>query len=326
MDNTPRFRFRFGPLLAGCALAVAGAAALAQADEPLQPLPEQKFDLRKVALGERLFSDKRFSTDGTVACISCHSFQHGGADPRPRSIGARGAVGAVNSPSIFNSGLNFRQLWNGAVTTPEGVIDRVVKSPTVFNSSWAEVLGKLTQDGALVRDFAGAYPSGLTAASVMNAIATYQRSLVTPSRFDAWLLGDKGAITADEKKGYDNFKKYGCVACHQGINVGGNVFQKFGAVGDYFKDRVARGQPMTDADKGYFNVTRLEDDMHVFKVPSLRNVALTAPYFHDASAATLEDAVDVMFKYQLGRTAPAADKALIVKFLHTLSGTLKAAQ
>jgi len=289
--------------------------------EPIQPLPPPPLlDARKVELGRKLFRDRRFSRDNSVACISCHPFQHGGADPRPRSVGAGGVLGPVNSPSIFNAGHNFRQLWSGAARSLEDQIDAVVANPRVFGSNWPAVLEKLGRDKDLADAFAAAYPRGLERASVLDALASYERSLVTPSRFDRYLRGDAAAITAAEKSGYQAFKRYGCVACHQGVNVGGNMFQKFGAMRDYFKDRAAAGRPPEEADRGRFNATGRAHDLHVFKVPGLRNVALTAPYFHDASATTLEDAVEVMFRYQLGRAAPAGDKALIVKFLHTLTG------
>jgi len=141
--------------------------------------------------------------------------------------------------------------------------------------------------------------------------------LLTPSRFDRFLQGQEDAITVEEKAGYGKFKSYGCVACHQGINVGGNMFQKFGAVNDYFGKR---GGNITEADLGRFKITGRETDRHVFKVPSLRNVALTAPYFHDGTATTLEQAVEVMFLHQLGRSAPQEDKRLIVQFLRSLTG------
>lgn len=304
-------------LLLGCA----GAAAQRHA-QPVEPLPAApQLDPLKVSLGQRLFRDRRFARDNSVACISCHPFEHGGADPRARSIGAGGARGLFNAPSIFNTAHNFRHLWNGAAATLEEQVDRVIANPAVFDSSWGEVLGKLREDAGLVRDFQAAYPTGLNARNAANALASYERSLVTPSRFDKYLQGATDAITAQEKKGYDNFRAYGCVACHQGVNVGGNMYQKFGALGDYFGDRQAAGKTLTEADRGRFNVTGRAEDMHVFKVPSLRNVAATAPYFHDGSAATLEEAVDIMFKYQLGRAAPAADKASIIQFLRALSGS-----
>jgi cytochrome c peroxidase len=309
-------RFPFATLLAGASLAaLADGAPLA---EPIQPIPlAPTADARKAALGKALFFDRRLSANNTQSCASCHAFDKGGAFPAVRPVGAAGKEHVLNSPSIFNTAFNFRQLWSGGQESVEGVVDAVVKSPLVFASSWPEVMGKLNGDKALQERFRTAYPDGLTRENVIQSVAEYTRSLTTPnSRFDQYLRGKPDAITNEERAGYDLFKKYGCVACHQGVNVGGNMFQKFGVMGDYF---AARGEVKT-ADYGRFNVTRREGDRHVFKVPSLRNVALTAPYFHDGSAKTLPEAVQVMFAYQLGRPASPQDVALIVKFLDTLTG------
>ena len=286
-------------------------------DEPIRPLPQPaELDPAKVALGKRLFFDTRFSRDGKVSCASCHDFSKGGADGRARSLGVDGRMGPMNSPSVFNTAFNFRQLWNGKAETLEEQVDMVIANPKVFDASWDMILGRLRVDTGLVRDFERAYPDGLTRRNATDAVVSFERSLVTPSRFDAYLRGDDKAISAAEKLGYRKFKSYGCVACHQGVNVGGNMFQVFGAMQSYLKDDGSA----QETDLGRYLVTGRESDRHVFKVPSLRNVAMTAPYFHNASAKTLEEAVDVMFKYQLGRTAPADDKAVIVRFLHTLNG------
>lgn len=310
-------RTRIALLGLAAAFAVVTSIDAATLDEPLAPLPTSlHLDARKVELGRRLFVDPRLAQDNSVSCASCHDFSRGGADPRPRSVGAHGGLSGANAPSVFNSGLNFRQLWNGSANSLEEFLDRLIRNPKVFDSNWAEVVGKLRNDAALSAEFGAVYPDGVTGANTIDAIATFTRSLITPSRFDRYLRGDAQAITADEAKGYAKFKSYGCVACHQGANVGGNMFQKFGVMGDYFQER----GNVTAADMGRFAVTKREADRHVFKVPSLRNVELTAPYFHDGTAPTLEAAVEVMFKYQLGRTAPVEDKALIVKFLKTLTG------
>lgn len=289
----------------------------AQSNEPLKPLPlDTKLDQKKVALGARLFGDVRFSKNNDVSCMSCHNFtKEGGGDARPRSLGTGGAVGPANSPSVLNAELNIAQLWSGAIPTLDDQVGRLVKNPVVFNTTWADVLSKLQKDEGYRSAFAASYKEGLTEKTVTDALVTFERSLITPSRFDAYLRGDSSKITADEKKGYEKFKTYGCVACHQGMGIGGNMFQQFGVLGNYFKDRGNIQKP----DFGRFNVTNDPADKFVFKVPSLRNVEYTAPYFHDGTAKTLQDAVDVMFKYQLGRSAPAEDKELIVKFLKTLS-------
>ena len=302
------------------AIATPGVST-AQSDEPIKPiLPEPKLDARKVALGDKLFHDKRLSKDNSMSCAGCHDLARGGVDGTPSSTGIGGVKGTINAPTVFNSSRNIRQFWDGRAATLEEQAAGPVHNPKEMGSNWAEVLGKLTQDAALVGEFKASYPDGLQAKNIQDAIATFERSLTTPNaRFDKYLLGDKTALSADEQRGYQLFKAYGCVACHQGMNVGGNMFQTFGVMGDYF---TKRGN-VTEADLGRYNVTKNEADKHVFKVPSLRNVALTAPYFHDGSAKTLHDAVDVMFKYQLGRAASAQDKELIVKFLHTLTGEYK---
>jgi cytochrome c peroxidase len=313
MVNKKPWARRLAPL----ALMTAVASVSAQVfDEPIKPLPEKlDLDARKVALGRQLFHDKRLSKDNSLACASCHDLAKGGVDGRQTAVGIGGQVGPINTPTVLNSGLNFRQFWNGRAATLEEQAAGPVHNPGEMGSNWGEVLGKLGKDAKMISQFGSVYGDGLQPANIQDAIATFERSLITPSRFDRYLRGDSGAINDEERTGYQLFKNYGCVACHQGVNIGGNMYQTFGVLGNYFQDK----GKVTDADLGRYAVTKRESDRHVFKVPSLRNVELTAPYFHDGSAQTLEAAVDVMFRYQLGRTAPAADKAQIVKFLKTLT-------
>jgi cytochrome c peroxidase len=299
-------------------LGVSCVAVAATPDEPIKPLPTTtKQDAGRAQIGRQLFHDTRLSANGRVSCASCHSPEHGGADAREHSLGLTGQPTAVNAPTVFNAALNFRQFWNGRAETLEQQVDMVIQNPVEMGSKWEDVVAKVSQDATYHRAFALSYPEGVTRVTIQNAIATYERTLMTPnSRFDRYLRGEVNALSAEEKAGYLKFKQYGCIACHQGVNVGGNMFQKFGVMGDYF---AARGR-LTDADLGRYLVTGEEDDKHVFKVPSLRNVALTAPYFHDGSAKTLDAAVDVMFRYQLGRVASPDDKAAIIEFLGTLTG------
>jgi len=303
-------------------VAVSAALAASQAwgqmlDEPIKPLPAKlNLDARKVNLGKSLFHDKRLSKDNSLSCASCHDIAAGGVDGKQFAVGIKGQVGPINTPTVLNSGLNFRQFWDGRAATLEEQAAGPVHNPGEMGSNWAEVIGKLSQDKAFVQQFTVAYPDGLSGRNMQDAIATFEKSLLTPSRFDRYLNGEGSALQEDEKQGYQLFKNYGCVACHQGQGVGGNMYQTFGVLGNYFKDK----GKITDADLGRYAVTKNEADRHVFKVPSLRNVELTSPYFHDGSAKTLDEAVDVMFRYQLGRSAPAAEKALIVKFLKTLTG------
>lgn len=304
------------------ALATCGwATAQAPPQEPITPIPPTtQENPRKVDLGRKLFNDTRLSSDNSISCASCHEVKKGGADRKALSSGVQGRLGKVNTPTVLNSRYNFRQFWDGRAASLEEQVKGPLHDPNEMNTTWAQVLGKLSSDAALGAEFKALYPSsGISASNISDALASYQRSLITPNaRFDRYLRGDKNVLGQDELRGYQLFKSYGCVACHQGVNVGGNMFQTFGVMGDYFSQR---GQP-SDADLGRYNVTKNPDDKHVFKVPSLRNVALTAPYFHDGSAKTLEDAVDVMFRYQLGRSAPELDKKYIIKFLHTLTGEL----
>ncbi len=316
---------RFRIFLVACCLqgllACAVASSLPPAtshDEPIQPIPPvPALDARRVALGRRLFADPLLSRNRAVSCASCHDLQRGGADPRGRGVGFDGQATLVNVPSVFNAALNFRQFWNGRVDTLEAQVEEVVASPTEMGETWPDVVARVAADLPYRRAFVAAYPEGVTRHNIVDAIATFERTLLTPnSRFDRYLRGDAHAITEGERQGYEAFKRFGCVACHQGANVGGNMFQKFGVMGDYLRERGS----LTQSDLGRFVVTGRDADREVFKVPSLRNVARTGPYFHDGSARTLGDAVDVMFRYQLGRVASPADKAAILQFLLTLTG------
>jgi len=313
---------RFAALLLASAAAWTSPAAIAAPllDEPIQPVPlTLKQDPARADIGRLLFRDTRLSGNGRISCASCHDISKGGGDGRDRSVGLHGGLTSVNAPTVLNAALNFKQFWNGRAESLEAQADHVMQNPVEMGSQWAEVVQKVSQDPKYKAAFAASYKDGVTKANIQNAIATFERTLITPnSRFDKYLRGDANAITAAEKAGYAKFKQYGCVACHQGVNVGGNMFQKFGVMGDYF---AKRGNP-TEADLGRYLVTKVESDKYVFKVPSLRNIALTAPYFHDASAKTLDEAVDIMFRYQLGRVASKEDKEAIIRFLNTLTGEL----
>ncbi|WP_458717536.1 cytochrome-c peroxidase [Pseudomonas gregormendelii] len=310
--------FRFNYRLLVPVLGVCLGVEAAPLDEPLKPLPAvPQQDAQRVALGRQLFNETRLSVNDSLSCASCHQLARGGADNKAFSIGFTGLPVAVNTPSVLNASLNFRQFWNGRADSLEAQIGEVVQSPSEMGSNWQHVVQTLSADTAYRTSFANAYPDGVTRDNVQNALASYERTLISAnSRFDQYLLGDTQILSREEKYGYQRFKEYGCIACHQGVNIGGNMYQKFGVLGDYFQER---GHP-TESDLGRYLVTGDEEDRHVFKVPSLRNVAVTAPYFHDGSAATLEEAVDVMFKFQLGRIPSAEDKTLIIKFLKTLTG------
>ena len=310
-----------GPAAAQSAGAAGTQQALLIPNSPIQPLqPQTGLDPRKIALGERLFTDPRLSRDNTVSCATCHDVANGGEDGLDASVGIGGARTSVNSPTVLNSSLNFAQFWDGRADSLEEQIDGPVHHPGEMGSNWQEIMAKLRAVPEFVAAFDEIYAGGLQIQNIKDAIATYERSLITPNaRFDRFLLGDRDAITEQEKAGYELFSELGCISCHQGAGVGGNMFQQFGVVGDYFK---ARGN-ITQADYGRYNVTGDDDDLHVFKVPSLRNVELTAPYLHDGNAETLEDAVQIMGKYQLGRELEKQEVVQLVAFLKTLTGELE---
>jgi cytochrome c peroxidase len=219
--------------------------------------------------------------------------------------------------------LNFRQFWDGRAETLDDQIEGPIHNPTEMATDWPPILAKLRADSEYVTAFRAIYANKIDIFAVKDAIATFERSLITPdSRFDRFLRGNRNALSVQEKEGYRLFKENGCSSCHQGVLAGGNMFEKFGIVGDYFGDR----GHVTKADLGRYNITGRDEDRYRFKVPGLRNVARTAPYFHDGSAQSLEEAVEVMARYQLGRQLSANDLQRIVQFLETLNGTLPGAK
>jgi cytochrome c peroxidase len=294
--------------------------AVVQSNEPIQPIQAlSDLDVRKVALGRQLFHDPRLSHNNQLSCASCHNLKTGGTDRKARSTGINGAIGTINAPTVLNSGFNFSQFWDGRAATLETQIDGPLQSGIEMGSTWPEVVDKLRGSPEYVQAFQQVYADEIQSDHVRDAIAAFERSLATPnSRFDRFLRHDTGALTSPEREGYKLFKSFGCASCHQGMNVGGNMYQKLGVMAPYFADR----GHITKADFGRFNVTGDQRDMYMFKVPSLRNVELTAPYFHDGSAATLPDAVRMMAKYQLGRHLTDQEVELIVEFLKTLTGEL----
>jgi len=248
--------------------------------------------------------DKRLSSTDEVSCASCHDLNRGGVDGLPGSVGINNNVGTTNSPTVFNISLNIAQFWDGRVESVYDQIDGPIHHPMEMGSNWPDIVEKLGSDETYTKLFNDFYPDGMTAGNIKDAIANFERTLLTVnSPFDRYLKGDLNAISDNVKKGY-----------------GGNMYQPLGIMGDYFADR---GTPITESDLGRFNVTGMEEDKYVFRVPSLRLASITAPYFHDGSAATLKDAVRIMIKYQLGRTATENDEDLIIEFINSLVGDYK---
>jgi cytochrome c peroxidase len=270
--------------------------------EPITPVPEPPAaDPLKIAIGERLFGDPRLSRGNTRKCSSCHDLRRNGASANVHDTAPDGSVLPLNTPTVFNSTLSFRLGWEGEFRALEAQAAASLQSPRIMDSQMDEVIAKLSRDSDLVHQFEVAYGHGPDPASVLDAIATFERSLVTPaSRFDRWLAGDTTALSAQQIEGYRLFKSLGCVSCHQGVNVGGNLFQRHGIF-----HPLARAEP------------------EILRVPSLRNVATTAPYFHDGSAATLDEAVRKMAGAQLDLTLTDRQVDEIVAYLKSLTGTYR---
>jgi cytochrome c peroxidase len=291
---------------------------VAAAQEPITPLPlSLALDPQRVAIGERLFHDVRLSHDNTRACAMCHPLERAGMDGQSHASPSSGAAFLRNTPTIFNAALNAALNWDGIANTLEAHAEIDLLHPSQMNTTWPELMVKLQADADYVTRFNTAYVGGLTPANVLDALASFERSLLTPNaRFDRYLRGEQQALTAPEQQGYRLFKSYGCAACHQGMNIGGNMYQKFGI----FAAPGGMDSDVAGIDFGRFFVTGVPRDREVFRVPSLRNVAATAPYFHDGHAPTLEAAVDTMARVQLGRTITPEEIGLIVQFLQTLTG------
>lgn len=284
------------------------------------PLPEVVVtNPAKVALGRRLFHDPILSGDGTVSCASCHSLDRGGADGRRVSLGIHNQPGPINSPTVFNARFNLAQFWDGRAADLREQAGGPMANPIEMGSTVENAATSVGRSPQYVEMFRQVYGGPVTGENLRDAIAAYEETLVTPSRFDRWLKGDEHALSPEERAGADLFVTTGCITCHQGVNLGGTSFQRMGAVRNYFAER---GTPLTEADNGRYNVTHNEADRHFFKVPTLRNVALTAPYFHDGSRGTLDEAVRAMAHFQLGRELSDEQVSRIVAFLNSLTGTL----
>jgi cytochrome c peroxidase len=287
-------------LTLGSAASSAGGdpPSLAGSDVAITPLPQPPpADLLKLALGERLFNDRRLSHDDKIACSSCHDVHTNGADHTHRMTARDGSPMPFTVLTVFNAALNFRLNWQGNYRTLEGQAKSSLENPANMGTSVDEVVHKLDADPQIVRQFRAAYGRPPDGSSLLDAIATYERSLLTPdSRFDLWLRGDKTALSPEEQQGYALFQSLGCISCHQGENIGGNLFER----------------------QGIFH--RLASGPAILRVPSLRNVALLAPYFSDGSAATLHVAVRRMARAQLDQTLTDRQIDTIVAFLKTLTG------
>ena len=299
--------------VAVAALMTAGAA-MAQDKEPVSPVPAPKaVNPAAVELGKKLFFDPRLSKSGFISCNSCHNLSMGGTDNLKTSIGHNWQQGPINSPTVLNSRLNLAQFWDGRAKDLKAQAGGPIANPGEMAFTHELAVETLNSIPGYVKEFKEVFKvDKISIDEVTTAIAAFEETLVTPNaRFDQWLDGDKKALTTDELAGYKLFKDSGCVACHNGPNFGGNSFQKMGVVQSYKTASTAEGR------KG---VTGKDADRLNFKVPTLRNIELTYPYFHDGAAETMTQAVDLMGRLQLGREFSKDENAKIVAFLKTLTG------
>jgi cytochrome c peroxidase len=299
-----------------CMAAVAAIAAEPRTGEPLQPVEAVKTtNAAKVELGKKLFFDPRLSRSGFISCNSCHNLATGGVDNLPSSIGHKWQLGPINSPTVLNSKYNVAQFWDGRAKDLKEQAAGPIENPAEMAATHELAIEVLRTIPGYVAEFKKVYGTDkITIGDVTDAIAVFEETLVTPdSRFDKWLKGDDNAITKTESQGYDLFKAKGCTTCHMGIAVGASLFQKMGLVKPYETDNKAQGR---------YDVTGQEADRMVFKVPTLRNVELTYPYFHDGSLWDLKDAVKTMADIQLGIPVNDQEADKIVAFLLTLTGEL----
>jgi len=270
-----------------------------------------EYDKNKASLGKKLFFDTILSKDDTISCASCHSLPGNGANTTQYSFGVNGAEGEVNSPTVLNSSFNFVQFWDGRAKGLKEQALGSIQNPVEMAENIPNVLKKL-KNSSYKQEFENIYKNGVTKDNLAEVIAEFEKALFTPnSRFDKYLRGDTGAISEEEKRGYQLFQDLGCISCHNGMSVGGNSYHKIGLFKPYKQNKLFVGR---------YAVTKRDRDKDMVKVPSLRNVELTAPYFHDGGAKDLKDAISAMLKLQIGINPQDKDINDIEVFLKTLTG------
>lgn len=296
-------------------LALLGCFVFIVSASEISAIPETPiYDDEKAALGKKLFFDPILSKDGTVACVTCHLLPGSGAEPFSVSTGIDGQKGSLNSPTVLNSVFNFVQFWDGRAKDLKEQAKGPIVNPIEMGNSEKNLLLTLNRNEAYKEAFNSIYKSTLTFDQVAEVIAEFEKALTTPhSRFDKYLKGDAKALSLAEKKGYSLFKERGCVSCHNGTNIGGTLYQKIGVFKPYIDE---------NDHKGRYAITKNEKDKFYFKVPSLRNIELTAPYIHDGDIKTLEEMVEIMYVYQLGIEPNTHEVHSIVAFLKTLTGEM----
>ncbi|MFA6196889.1 MAG: cytochrome c peroxidase [Sulfurimonas sp.] len=288
---------------------------LCYAQEPIAPIPiESIADIKKAELGKELFFDTLLSKDNSTACVSCHDVYHGGADSRVVSEGFEGKKGNIQAPTVLNAKYNFKQFWNGRANNLHDQADGPINNPAEHNMNPKMIEERVNASQIYKEKFKDAYDvSKISYALVLDAIVAFENALTTPNaKFDKFLRNEI-ELSEEEKKGYIIFKQAGCITCHNGVNIGSNSFQKMGTFEEYesnthYPDRA--------------DIIKEEANKNVFKVPTLRNITLTAPYFHDGSAKTLREAVMAMSRYNLGQKLSNSDIEKVIAFFRTLEGEI----
>ena len=283
------------------------------AQELITPIPINiNVDEKKAELGNKLFHDKRLSKNNTISCSACHIINEGGDDNRAVSYGINGLKGTRNSPTVLNATFNTSQFWDGRSSDLREQAIGPIHNPVEMGSSFQEIIEKLKKDNFYIKRFSMIYDDGITENNIIDAIVEYENTLITPnSKFDKYLKGDKNILTKKEKEGFQLFKEYGCISCHNGVNIGGNIMQKLGVF-----------ETFETTDFGKYNITKNEEDKFYFKVPSLRNIQQTSPYFHNGLTSTLRDAVNKMAFHQVGYILDKEETDKIILFLKTLDGEM----
>lgn len=281
-------------------------------------IPKDNFSKDLIALGEKLYSEKKLSKNQTISCASCHKLDNYGVDNLPFSPGDSKELGGRNSPTSYYAFLHSMQFWDGRAADVEEQAGGPILNPVEHGMPSEAFVEKRLRDDPTYRSlFAKAFPGqgqAITFKNITKAIGAFERQLHPMSKFDRWLDGDEKALNTQEKYGLKSFMESGCITCHNGIGVGGGMMQKFGLFDNYMEFTKSKKEDM-----GRYDVTKNEADKHFFKVPGLRNVAKTYPYFHDGSVTKLEDAVLIMSEIQNGSRLKKDDVANIVAFLNTLT-------
>lgn len=282
-------------------------------DKFITPLPEAvEYDKNKALLGKKLFFDTKLSKDNTISCATCHNLNSGGVDNLKFSFGIKGQEGHINAPTVLNAVFNFRQMWDGRVKTLKEQAAIPIQNPIEMGNDFKTIIKLLRNDKEYFKSFQSNYNGVISKDTILDALEQFQRTLITQSAFDDYLRGDENAITKVQKDGYRLFIEKGCITCHNGVNIGGASYAKLGII-----------NPRETTNLGLYNVTKKDMDKFYFKVPSLRNVELTSPYFHDGKFNTLEKTIKVIAKLQLGIDLTDDETYKIEEFLKSLTGKVK---